>query len=514
MSSLKKDIEAIILKSQKEKEQECVNWDNIRFEKHEKQRVMDIVALKECSESALSTILGSYMEEASKHDNHNVEATMLVCQAMAEINATEKLLDASTNITFQWYGRMHAINSLNFCGDVSSLSQLLPILDERTVEGEIREAVIKALSSHGIQEVLPKIENIENDPDILDSWWDARRHLLAAKARLGVDSALRPLINMCYDEWEHTRVLGVNALAQFTKAKEGLKGVLNVLTPFDENEAEESCLKRLIKTKENSEVKRWAMDNLFRLYPDEAYEVLITALGSSDWHVSHHACKLLSNFREDISESLTLLASDINHTRNERLWAMASLALGSKKPSMSFIADLDDIKVPWLFKCPEIVRSTIINEYGLDYESFTDVRYLIEAANTKHEEFDNDRFREKLIDRLDKEGFTIHQTQDCGRYHGSGGGTYDVVETDKGQFFACTIGPFLAASNIIEHTTGNVSVHQDPKAVIQLRNIITSLGGLWLEDDLLGHEVPKLNVYFFGDREPLTVGDLIFYWQD
>lgn len=512
--SLKKDIETIITKSQKEKEQDYEHWDNIDFEKHEQQRVKDIVALKECSGSALSAILGNYMEEASKDDNHNVEATMLVCQAMSEVSATEELLNASMNISFQWYGRMHAINSLNSCGDVFILSKLLPILDERFVDGEIRAAVIETLSSRGIQEVLPKIEKIENDPDILDSWWDAKKHLLAGKSRLGVDSTLRPLINMCYDEWEHTRVLGLDALAQFTDAKGGLKGVLNVLAPFDQSESIANCLKRLIKRKESSEVKRWAMDTLLRLKPDEAHEVLITALGSSDWHVAHNACKLLSNFYRDVSEPLSLLASDINRTRDERLWAMASLVLSSKKPPMSYVADLDEIRVPWIFKCPEIVRSTIIDEYGLDHESFTDVRYLIEAYNTKHEKFDNEGFREKLIDRLNKEDFTVRQVRDCGSYHGSGGGTFDVVETDKGQFFACTIGPFLAASNIVEHTTDNISVNQEPNAVIKLQNIITSLGGLWLEDELLCHEVPKLNVYFFGDREPLTVRDLIFYWQD
>ncbi len=354
----------------------------------------------------------------------------------------------------------------------------------------------------------------ENDPDILDSWWDAEKHLLAAKARLGVDSVLRPLIDMCYDEWESPRMLATDALAKFSEAKGGLNGVLNVLAPFSQGEMVADRLKGLMALEKSSEVKRWAMDTFLQLKPAEAFETLVAFLGNSDWHLSHKACCLLSDFHTDVSEPLTLLTSDASNERGVRLWAMASLLLGSNNPSGSLIKDLDEIFVPWGFECPEMVRDAIIAEHGLHYESFTDVRYIIEAALTKREVFDSERFREKLTERLSKAGITIRQIRDCGTYHGSGGGTFDVVDTDKGQFFACTIGPFITASDIIEHTTDSVSVNNSPSAMSQLKNIITSLGGLWLDNDLLDHEVPNLNIYFFGDREALTVRDLIFYWQD
>ena len=36
----------------------------------------------------------------------------------------------------------------------------------------------------------------------------------------------------------------------------------------------------------------------------------------------------------------------------------------------------------------------------------------------------------------------------------------------------------------------------------------------WIGGDLAGQVVPKLNIYFFGSRDPLSIRDLLFYWQD
>ena len=513
MLSLKKGIETIILESRKEEGLKYKNWDSVRREQHRQQRVIDIVALKEANSSSLFTVLKSYMEEASKFDQHDVDACTLVCKAMGSIGAAEELLQASMNTSFQWYGRVNAINSLNTYCKTSIVRKLLPILDDQFVVGEIHASVITALSLHGVEDVLPRIEKIEKDKEILSSWWDAERHLLAAKARLGVDSILRPLINMSYNDWSHTRKLGADALVKFTEKKEGLEGVLDVLAPFTQGEATENRLKKLLEINESSEIKCWAMDTLVQLKPDDSLDALIASLGSSYWKVAHKACCFLINFHRDISEPLTLLASDTNNTRDIRLWAIASLAIGYNKKSTSYIQDLDRVTVPWQFKCPEVVRNAIIDEYGLAYEPFTDVRYIIESAVAKRKAFDSENFKEQLIEKLTKEGFSINNVLDCGKWHGSGGGTFYVIDTDNGKFFASTIGPFLTAPNL-EHSTDDTSVKQDCSVMDRLQNIITSLGGLWLEDELLDHEVPNLNVYFFGDRGPLTVRDLVFYWQD
>jgi hypothetical protein len=79
----------------------------------------------------------------------------------------------------------------------------------------------------------------------------------------------------------------------------------------------------------------------------------------------------------------------------------------------------------------------------------------------------------------------------AGDHHQQGEGTYHVVDTTAGRVMVSTLGRFYWSDEI------------------------TELPGFRRIDDTLGSIVfTGLPVYFFGHREPLTVHDLLFYWQD
>ena len=75
-----------------------------------------------------------------------------------------------------------------------------------------------------------------------------------------------------------------------------------------------------------------------------------------------------------------------------------------------------------------------------------------------------------------------------------------------------------ASSSDIEETTMSSSSHgmrpSEMYRADKYREIVAKQGFIWLSKQQLEFTIPGLNIYYFGDRGPLSVKDLLFYWQD
>lgn len=413
-----------------------------------------------------------------------------------------------------WYVRVDAIDALNDTKDKEFIRNLIPIVDAKIEEGEIRAAALRALSLNGFDEIMPIIYRLEADEDIEDHWYGAQEKLLAARGCLGDETVLPELIALCYDDWSHRQIQGQVALDAFIENKGGLRPVLAILNPTLSNKSENEGLQLLADKGSTNHIQRWAIDKLSELSGDSAISTYLSKLGDVDWGVSMSACQALCEYNDEISPPLVNVIKNSVQPRDKRLWALATALRVKIAVSPDDYRDLEDIYVPWSFECPEGVRDLLIKEYVPDSEPGTDIRYLIEYELLDDTmKYDEAGLRSNLLSELKKSGLKA-KVSDCGRYHGSGGGTFDVFDIGKAQFFLCTLGPYAVDSNIIEYDELGNAMKVDNDKLEKVRSIAESVGVKWLKEDQLGDMLPGLNVYFFGSREPLNLMNLLFYWQD
>ncbi|MEM6930972.1 MAG: hypothetical protein AAF602_28815 [Myxococcota bacterium] len=159
---------------------------------------------------------------------------------------------------------------------------------------------------------------------------------------------------------------------------------------------------------------------------------------------------------------------------------------------------LDPILLPHPAVSPD-VRVAILESY-LPGERTTDPRLLLEGLRLGDRDDDTepdnpDRVRQALIDA----GLRVGEPTSIGQVHGQGGGSYDVLEAGEVEIYACTFGPFVRSSKPLPEGATAAVEHA---------------GFHWIDDTLAARVFEGLSVYYFGRREPLTVGELLFYWQD
>jgi hypothetical protein len=103
-----------------------------------------------------------------------------------------------------------------------------------------------------------------------------------------------------------------------------------------------------------------------------------------------------------------------------------------------------------------------------------------------------------VVEALSLAGLAPRAPVPCGPLHGSGDGTYHVVDHDRSAVRVSTLGRFVAGDD------------DDGPA----RAALETAGFRWIDRDLGNVRVDGLHVYHFGDRGPRDVETLLFYWQD
>ncbi|MFK7992447.1 MAG: hypothetical protein AB8I08_40875 [Sandaracinaceae bacterium] len=149
---------------------------------------------------------------------------------------------------------------------------------------------------------------------------------------------------------------------------------------------------------------------------------------------------------------------------------------------------------------PEAIRLAILREY-LPAQRDTDPRLLIEGLllpDAPRDEEERPTHAWAAHAALEQAGFSPSAPISAGQEYQQGAGTYHVVRTAQFSVTVSDLGPWLDSE----------------EAPSEALAALAAAGLEALDAVLLGRTVEGLPVYFFGERKPLPVSDLLFYWQD
>jgi hypothetical protein len=375
-----------------------------------------------------------------------------------------------------WWRQMNCARALAGRVPPGRVTQLLDIVRDQRVTTEVRVALLDVLTATAGSHRAALLAWIREQESV-EQPYQMPEALLRARAELGDLDAAGPLMALATSPWKHEQEIGAQGLETLVTAHG--KDTLLAALGADSMPA--------LAFAGTSEAHR-----LFgvRVLRAEGGDVTPALADPSD-AVARTAYELLAGEPGDEQALLDL----VENYEPGHLWALA--VLHSRGHA---IRDAWESLGPPLIELPGLpadVRQAIVRTYTPG-ERQTDPRWLLEAAclgpATGPGE---DELLRRAARALTGAGLRPQAPVSAGRLSGSGEGTYHAFETRLGEVLVSTLGPFFAHEG-------------DPRVLA----VMTEAGFRRISGGLADTRVDGLHVYFFGAREPLTVRDLLFYWQD
>ncbi|MEU4268627.1 hypothetical protein [Streptomyces sp. NPDC026092] len=244
-------------------------------------------------------------------------------------------------------------------------------------------------------------------------------------------------------------------------------------------------------------------DRLFRLRMRyRADEDVTDALADPDRRVAHRA-----QWCADDPDRLRAYIGEAP-TTEAKLWAAYALH-GLTEDTAETRAVYDNLGRPRVEveDLDEELRAAIVHEYAPGCETTSDPRWRIEVLCTDPPARpDVDDQLRRATAALTTAGLAPKPPVSCGEDNQQGDGTYHVIEAGGRRFLISTLGPFA--------TDEEEGYEEDSAAYATARHALERAGFRWIDAETGTIRVTDLCVYYFGGRGPLTVGALLFYWQD
>ncbi|QFG23625.1 hypothetical protein [Actinomadura sp. WMMB 499] len=399
---------------------------------------------------------------------------------MAAIPA-DALVDAVLDGDEPWWRRMGCARALTGRVPDGRAGELLAIVRAAEETSEIRAALLGALSEPGrphSAELLDWLRRRDGRED--ERWILAAAVIPAARVRLGDVSAARSVAELAANPWTFLRARGERIVDELID-RCGLPGVL---AEFGADSVETLAFRGASVEERLLGVRlRW-----------RAGGDIAPALADGSRTVARTAHDLLADAGDAAPDTDGPLWRMVRDRAPGHLWALAVLhRRGHDIRAAWEAAGSPRVEVPGV---PPDVRAAIVRRFAPGQRD-TDPRWLIEAGLV---EPDPDGRAEADLDRavraLAAAGLEPREPRGAGPFHGSGHGTYHVVELAEGRVQVSELGPYFAC------------LRDGPSAVMR------AAGFTRIDGDLAETVIDGLHVYFFGDRDPLRVHDLLFYWQD
>ncbi|MFJ1901126.1 hypothetical protein [Streptomyces sp. NPDC088115] len=329
---------------------------------------------------------------------------------------------------------------------------------------EVRIALLGLLADRGA-ELLPWLRHEDRGQERSYAMPEA---ILKARGMFGDRSAAPGLVTLAASPWPHRRAAGeaaLDALVTRYGAEEILAGI-GVARPED----------RAFHVR----MRHRAGDDV------------TDALADSDHGVAYLAQSLLSD--------PVLLRGYLGGapTTDAALWAAYALhrLTGDVGETRAVYEALGRPRVE-VDGLDEELRAAIVHEYANRCERRSDPRWRVEALCAEPPvRPDQDGQLRRATAALTAAGMAPEPPVPCGEHNHQGGGTYHVIEYGESELWVSTLGRFV---------TGEA-----PDA----RDALESAGLRWIDGTTGAVRVTGLCVYYFGERAPLSVETLLFYWQD
>ena len=402
---------------------------------------------------------------------------------LADVPA-EALADLVLDGDEPWWRRVACARALTGRVPDHRAAELLACVRDDEVTTAVRWALLTALAEPGrpySDELLAWLRSQEDAPQDAGAGLDAA--IAQARVAMADLTVMGRLARLAADPWADRRAFGERAVDSLIETQ-GLDAVLAALGV--------RSLDDLLTGGAGPAERLLGVRLAWRAGRD-----VTPALADPATMVARTAYELLGEAHDgDDGPLLTM----VNERRPGHLWALAVLhRRGHSIRAMWEDLGSPRVEVPGV---PPDVREAIVRQYTPG-ERDTDPRWLLEAACLEPvpDPWDAD-FVEERLDRaaeaLAAAGLDPQEPVSAGDYHGTGTGTYDLIKTSTGWVTVSTLGPFVAGNGA------------DERAVTALRDA----GFRYIAPELARVRFEGLHVYFFGHREPLGVGDLLFYWQD
>lgn len=395
-----------------------------------------------------------------------------------------------------WWRRRAFALALRGRVPVDRAALLLDRVSDAQDVAEIRRALLEVLSEDAaVAGSIPLLEWLRAQEG-REQAYGMEEAILAARARLGDRAAVPRLATLAYDPWWHRRQVGEAAIDALVEAY-GLAAVLRALG-VDELEAlicagarpEDRLLGLRLAHRQGLPIDAALADGEVAV-ARAAFELMIDGSGATDEALLARAAE----GREAAAQWRGLEPPPTRHAGG-CFWSLCVLAQRGHDVREQWRA-LGSSRMDYE-GVPEDVRLAILRQY-VPGQRQTDPRLLLEAACVELPPAPDEAEQlARATAALAGAGLSPATPTPAGDLHQQGEGTYHAIETSEGRVDVSTLGPFVRSE----------------AEVVRAREALASAGFRVLDDVTLGVRITGLPVYFFGSREPLSVDDLLFYWQD
>jgi hypothetical protein len=381
-----------------------------------------------------------------------------------------------------WWRRQVCARALAGRVPAERAMALLDGIRDPGVTTEIRAALLAVLSAASgphTDELLAWLRAQErrlgdpNQPHGLDE------AILRARGRMGDTSAAVPLATLAADPWSHRRRVGEQAIEALIQLR-GLPAVLAALGVDS---------RRALAISADSPAQRLLGLRL----EHRAGADITSSLADTSTMVARKAYELLAETGGDAAALVDL----VDQRRPGHLWALAVLHRRGHP-----IRDRWEALGPPRVELPGVpadVRRAIARAYTPGQRD-TDPRWLLEAACLEEPDRpDQQELGQRATGALTAAGLHPQEPVSVGEAQQQGKGTYYIIRTSAGELWVSTLGPFF---------------HPARSAGARVVTAMRRAGFQHIDAELGRTRFDGLHVYFFGAREPLSVRDLLFYWQD
>lgn len=347
------------------------------------------------------------------------------------------------------------------------LATLVDRVRDREDAGVVRIALLDALAADTPGDTAGLLPWLQHSDRENDTSYGVPEAVLLARARLGDRTALRELVTLANDPWRRRRKIGATGIDALVDRY----GAAEIVAGLDRSRPEDRALEVRLRHRDGGDVT--------------------DALADPDVGVAHLAYTLAGGERR------LRAFLDTAPTVDARLWAMCAL----HNRGVDATADYDRlgrprVEIPGL---DEELRAVIRTTYVPKSQPTTDPRWRVEAVcAAPAARPDAAAHLTRAMAALAGAGLSPAPPVPCGEFFGSGGGTYHVIDAGDGTVEISTLGPYFTG-----HAGNEVAVRA-----------LVAAGFRLIDAELSAVRIDGLHVYYFGDRGPLTVGALLFYWQD
>jgi hypothetical protein len=385
-----------------------------------------------------------------------------------------------------WWRRRACVQALSGRVPADRVDDLLASTKDSEVTTEVRVGLLEVLSTPGSAHAGALLEWLRTQEDVPQPF-GLQPELLHARAKLGDLTVTAGVVALEADAWPHIRRTGRSAVDALVETR----GLDAVLTELGAESAE------ALATEGATVAGRMlGLRLLWEMRAD-----FTPVLADDSFPVARAAYDLLITYEPDEENSgEAQLHAMVEHRLPGHLWALAVLGRRGHDIEPAWEAlGRPRVELPAV---PDDVREAILREYAPGQRD-TDPRWLLEAAALPEAgQPDEAGLLRQATEALDEGGLRPETPVSAGDLHEQGDGTYYTIDTLAGTVVVSTLGPFFRESFTED---GPDARALDALRARGFRHIDAELGGVTFDG---------LPVYYFGARQPLSVDQLLFYWQD